>query len=1104
MADLVEERRLLWANDPEKNEERCKHFRADYGNRIKTAKYTLLTFLPVNLFEQFMRVANAYFLLQLILQLIPQISSLSPITTALPLVFVLGVTAVKDGNDDYKRHKSDATINNRAIDVLRNSKWVESQWQDVHVGEIIRLRKDDFVPADLVVLSTTEADHDCYIETADLDGETNLKKRYASEPTREFSSAQQLSAMTCEVSCNPPNNRLDDFDGSISVNGEKPLPISNNNVILRGCRLRNTNEIRGVVVYTGNDTKLMRNSGRVRFKRTHIDKQLNNLVIQIFFVLFAMCVTLAILSGYWERTQGERFMEYLNRQSDNPNQIAFLQFFSYLIVLSNLVPISLYVSVELIRLAQSQLIGLDVKMYFEETDTPAVARTTTLNEELGQIDYVFSDKTGTLTQNVMRFLQCSIAGNIYGKPAVVGQPYTGFIDDRLHRALDSRDANVVEFFEHLAVCQTVRPEKTDDGELDYQAQSPDEKALVEASRDVGIKFTRRTGETIELDFFGERRTYGLLNIIEFTSTRKRMTVVVRDPDGGITAYSKGADTIMQPLLSQASQERDWPAVDAHLHEFAKDGLRTLVLAKRRLSSEWYEDWAKRYYDADVCETDDRKDKLAAVAQELETELELVGASAIEDKLQDGVPETIANLMRAGIKVWVLTGDKLETAINIGFSCRLLKSEMEPLFIIDGKKFEDVEQQLRAAKDDMAASGREHRPFALVITGQSLSFPLPPTMKERKEEVVRNEDGTTTLKWTPERLQMQRDLEALFLDVCSQCHAVLCCRVSPLQKAQVVKLVKSRRKAITLAIGDGANDVSMIKAAHIGVGISGLEGRQAVLASDYALAQFAYLQRLLLVHGRWSYLRMSVFLRWFFYKNFAYAWAQFFFAFFCGFSALTIYDGVFISTYNVVFTSLPILVIGTLEQDVSARDSISFPLLYEAGPRNFYFSRLSFYWSLLRGIFHSVVIFFVAYGAITLGGQVDSIGQEAGDYSFLSTTISVCLVWVVNLELGLMSRYWTWLNFVTLIIGPISWFLLFSVLYTWDDWIFYFQSPFFGVFLHSMEANKFWAVFFLTIGVTGVLTMVDFLARTYFYPTPVDIVREKNRHFGKEMVYNKAV
>ncbi|KXJ21363.1 putative phospholipid-transporting ATPase IM [Exaiptasia diaphana] len=342
---VFEPDRILQTNDRDHNKQ--FHF-AD--NFIKTSKYTLLSFLPVNLFEQMQRVANLYFLLQIIIMSIPEITALKPEATIVPLLFVLGATCVKDAYDDI---------------------------------------------ADIVVLSTSEENGLCYIETAELDGETNLKCRQPLPETGEMGDDEKLlQDFKVELSCDPPNNRLDKFKGKVNL-GYKELSLDNENVILRGCVLRNTDWVYGVVVYAGQDSKLMMNSGVSKFKRTNLDKLLNKLIIGIAGLLATICILLSVGTTLWEHFIGQYFRDILPWSSFYKNNVVIIGIVhwpSFIMVLNTLIPISLYISVEVIRVGQSVWMNWDVLMYFEKKDTPTRARTTTLTEELGQIEYIFSDK----------------------------------------------------------------------------------------------------------------------------------------------------------------------------------------------------------------------------------------------------------------------------------------------------------------------------------------------------------------------------------------------------------------------------------------------------------------------------------------------------------------------------------------------------------------------------------------------------------------------------------------------------------------------------------------------------------------------------------------
>uniref|UniRef100_A0A8C7ZD67 Phospholipid-transporting ATPase n=1 Tax=Oryzias sinensis TaxID=183150 RepID=A0A8C7ZD67_9TELE len=681
--------------------------------------------------------------------------------------------------------------------------------------------------------------------------------------------------------------------GTLTWRGNK-YSLDNGKMLLRGCILRNTEWCFGMVIFAGLQTKLMQNCGKTKFKRTTIDKLMNTLVLWIFAFLICMGVILATGNTIWETWIGRGFEMFLPWTKFQIGTVfsGFLTFWSYIIILNTVVPISLYVSVEVLRLGHSFFINWDVKMYDCQTNTAAVARTTTLNEELGQVEFIFSDKTGTLTQNIMVFSKCSINGTIYGdvydefghrkeiteKTACVDFSYNllsdgafKFYDNTLVEAVKQKDSAVQEFLRLLALCHTVMSEESE-GKLVYQAQSPDEAALVTAARNFGFAFWSRTPESITVCEMGQVVTYQLLAILDFNNTRKRMSVI--DAQGRIKLYCKGADTIIFDLLDPSSKDL-MHTTSEQLNEFAGEGLRTLALAYKDLDEEYYDVWMKKFLFVSTV-LENREDQLAALHEEIERGMKLLGATAIEDKLQEGVPETISKLNLADIKIWVLTGDKQETAVNIGYSCNMLRDDMTDVFVVSGHTLTEVQQQLRKAKERILSLSRVSdarndedndifaddsvfeeaiiTEYALVINGHSLAHALEP------------------------------QLEIVFLDLACLCKTVICCRVTPMQKAQVVELVRKHKRAVTLAVGDGANDVSMIKTSHIGVGISGQEGMQAVLASDYSFAQFRYLQRLLLVHGRWSYFRMSNFLSYFFYKNFAFTLVHFWYGFYCGFSA----------------------------------------------------------------------------------------------------------------------------------------------------------------------------------------------------------------------------
>nr|XP_020137704.1 phospholipid-transporting ATPase IC [Microcebus murinus] len=1066
-----------------------------------------------------------YFLVLLILQAIPQISTLAWYTTLVPLLLVLGITAIKDLVDDVARHKMDKEVNNRTCEVIKDGRFKIAKWKEIQVGDVIRLKKNDFIPADILLLSSSEPNSLCYVETAELDGETNLKFKMALEITDQYLQTEDtLATFDGFVECEEPNNRLDKFTGTLLWR-KKSFPLDADKILLRGCVIRNTDFCHGLVIFAGADTKIMKNSGKTRFKRTKIDYLMNYMVYTIFVVLILVSAGLAIGHAYWEAQVGNYSWYLYDGENATPSYRGFLNFWGYIIVLNTMVPISLYVSVEVIRLGQSHFINWDLQMYYSEKDTPAKARTTTLNEQLGQIHYIFSDKTGTLTQNIMTFKKCCINGQIYGdhrdasqhnhnKIEQVDFSWNTFADGKfafydhylIEQIQSGKEQEVRQFFFLLAVCHTVMVDRND-GQLNYQAASPDEGALVSAARNFGFTFLARTQNTITISELGTERTYSVLAILDFNSDRKRMSIIIRTPEGNIRLYCKGADTVIYERLHQMnpSKQETQDALDI----FASETLRTLCLCYKEIEEKEFAEWNKKFMAASVATTN-RDEALDKVYEEIEKDLILLGATAIEDKLQDGVPETISKLAKADIKIWVLTGDKKETAENIGFACELLT---EDTTICYG---EDINSLIHTRMENQRNRGGVyakfappvHEPFfpaggnrALIITGSWLNEIL--LEKKTKRSKILNLKFPRTEEERRMRTQSKRRLEAKkeqrqknFVDLACECSAVICCRVTPKQKAMVVDLVKRYKKAITLAIGDGANDVNMIKTAHIGVGISGQEGMQAVMSSDYSFAQFRYLQRLLLVHGRWSYIRMCKFLRYFFYKNFAFTLVHFWYSFFNGYSAQTAYEDWFITLYNVLYSSLPVLLMGLLDQDVSDKLSLRFPGLYVVGQRDLLFNYRRFFVSLLHGILTSMILFF-----IPLGAYLQTVGQDGeapSDYQSFAVTIASALVITVNFQIGLDTSYWTFVNAFS-IFGSIA--LYFGIMFDFHSAGIHVLFPsafqFTGTASNALRQPYIWLTIILTVAVCLLpVIAIRFLSMT-IWPSESDKIQKHRKRLKAE-------
>ncbi|XP_069449161.1 phospholipid-transporting ATPase VD isoform X1 [Ovis canadensis] len=1194
------------------------------NNRIRTTKYTLLNFVPRNLFEQFHRVANLYFLFLVVLNWVPLVEAFQKEITMLPLVVVLTIIAIKDGLEDYRKYKIDKQINNLVTKVYsrKEKKYVDRCWKDVTVGDFIHLSCNEVIPADMVLLFSTDPDGICHIETSGLDGESNLKQKQVVRRYAEQDSEVDPEKFSSRIECESPNNDLNRFRGFLEHSNKERVGLSKENLLLRGCTIRNTEAVMGIVVYAGHETKAMLNNSGPRYKRSKLERRANTDVLWCVLLLVIMCLTGALGHGIWlSRYENIPFFNIPEPDGHiiSPVLAGFYMFWTMIILLQVLIPISLYVSIEIVKLGQIYFIQSDVDFYNEKMGSTVQCRALNITEDLGQIQYLFSDKTGTLTENKMVFRRCSVAGFDYCheenakrlesyqeaasededsadtpsgslsnmvKPrapscrTVHNRPLGSISSNHLTGscfALESREGAsevphsrqaafsspietdvvpdtrlldkfsqitpllftptdeptpdppletlyIIDFFIALAICNTVvvsapnqprqkvglsslrgipiksldeiknlfqrlsvrrssspslasgkepsgvpnafvsrlslfnrmkpaspveeeisqtseslqgsdnsacpteiEKQNSDAGiangkvealagqpltsSLCYEAESPDEAALVYAARAYQCTLQSRTPEQVVVDFAAlGPLTFQLLHILPFDSVRKRMSVVVRHPlSNQVVVYTKGADSTIMELLSVASP--DGPGLEKqqmmirektqkHLDDYAKRGLRTLCIAKRVMSDTEYAEWLRNHFLAETS-IDNREELLLESAMRLENKLTLLGATGIEDRLQEGVPEAIEALHKAGIKIWMLTGDKQETAVNIAYACKLLEPN-DKLFILNTESKNACEMLMDTILKELQKNPASPEQASLSV---SLHQP-PPTLQGSGLRAALIITGKTL------EFALQESLQKQFLELTACCQAVVCCRATPLQKSEVVKLVRSHLRVMTLAIGDGANDVSMIQVADIGIGISGQEGMQAVMASDFAVSQFRHLSKLLLVHGHWCYTRLSNMILYFFYKNVAYVNLLFWYQFFCGFSGTSMTDYWVLIFFNLLFTSAPPVIYGVLEKDVSAETLMQLPELYRSGQRSEAYLPLTFWITLLDAFYQSLVCFFVPYYTYQ--------GSDIDIFTF-GNPLNTAALFVILLHLVIESKSLTWIHMLVIVGSILSYF-----------------------------------------------------------------------------------
>ncbi|CAD7938390.1 unnamed protein product [Amoebophrya sp. A25] len=996
-------------------------------NLINTQRFGkwIVQWLPVSIYFQFRRMANIYFFIICCLQTM-EFSPKMPAPTLATFFIVLIWTAGKDRYEDYQREKSDKKENHRTVEVLQKDKtWGKKRWKDVKANDIVRVHKDTPIPADMVLLATSHGGH-CYIDTKNLDGETNLKLRMANTDLASLKEdSPELEDLS--ISVEPPHENMTIFKGSFSIDKRSDVPLVLDNILFRGCTLRNTEWVFGMAVYVGRDTKSMLNSREAPAKMPNMQHLLNQLLIGLFVILGVGVIICSTFGMVWESRYRD-VMKYLQaldangdimilkgREFDTSTYGFAIKICVFIIVFSHLVPMSLYVALEVTKLILAYFVSTDKNMVHD--DVGALCRNSDLMEELGQVEIIFSDKTGTLTCNKMEFVRGSVADKVYGPStnaeleearAMIKNDKEQLANSLLNDmeayfdAIKRHDTAALDYFLLLAVCHAVVIDP-DSGE--YQGSSPDEVALVQGAASVGIRLTKSLNGEMEVELPAEftggnnpqKRAYKIHEVLEFDSDRKRMSVVVENKfEKKMEILTKGADMTVLPLLNKPISEMS----TTHLHEFAGEGLRTLICAKKTLKNLkpdsndmqkgcWYDGWKQRFNKA-ATSIENREQKVADVAEEVEKELNYIGITAVEDMLQDGVPDAIATLRSAQIRIWVLTGDKMETAVDIAFSCKLLDKSMTLKKLCNLTDVSDIRDALHDVHD---ACGK----------GASVGLAL---------------DGFTITTITDSH---DLELAKLFFRVVMSVDAVMACRVAPKQKAFIVKVVRQNLpEIITLSIGDGANDVAMIQEAHVGVGIRGVEGTQAVQASDFAISQFRFLEPLILDHGRGAYRRVASFMCYYFYKNIALVMSDMYWSSFAGYSGQVLFPSWFSTAYNAFWTSFPCISCNAFDSDVSGKVARANPYLYQAGPMRVFFNARVFGQSIFLAVYHGWICFAIPYFAYG-SAPMDETGKTGG-FWWVSVLMFTCIVLVVNCRLFIITPSWSRISLAVQMLNFLFYFL----------------------------------------------------------------------------------
>ncbi|RAO65023.1 uncharacterized protein BHQ10_001035 [Talaromyces amestolkiae] len=991
------------------------------ANAVSNAKYTPWSFLPRTLYNEFSFFFNLYFLFVALSQVVPVLRIGYMSSYIAPLAFVVAISLGKEAWDDIGRRRRDAEANAEEFTVLSfgppaggNSRIVSDsrlgenvyeitkKSRDLKVGEVLKMKKDQRLPADVVILKSTVTEStvqpdavdniqtpevdlleasseattttetngkagnkeeavqasgasDTFIRTDQLDGETDWKLRLPStlSQTLDLRDFQRL-----KVHASAPDKRINDFAGKIELlpplyssydppvnkhtapesndpneNAEsesdiKSSPLSIDNTAWANTVLASNTITFAVIIYTGSQTRSAMSTSPSRSKIGLLEYEINNLTKILCILTLLLSIVLVALEGF-QPTNDKKW---------------YVAIMIYLILYSTIIPMSLRVNLDMAKTIYGRFIERDL-------DIPGtVVRTSTIPEDLGRIEYLLSDKTGTLTQNEMELKKIHVGTVSYANEAmdeVASYIKQGFVVSdssrqslitpstvfgaqvgtgaatRTRREIGTR---VRDLLLALALCHNVTPTTDEeDGRrvINYQASSPDEIAIVKYTEEVGLRVAYRDRKTILLESTNTNQVVVRVQILEvfpFTSESKRMGIIVQfdhatagtapsETEPEIWFYQKGADTVMSSIVAA----NDW--LDEETANMAREGLRTLVVGRRKLSLEQYRGFTAAYKEASMALQDRDTGMAKVVGGYLERNLELLGVTGVEDRLQRDVKPSLELLRNAGVRVWMLTGDKVETARCVAISAKLVARGQ---YIHTVSKLKE-----KAAALETLDFLRHKTDACLLIDGESLSL-------------------------------MLSQFRSAFITVAVTLPAVVACRCSPTQKAEVAELIRQHTKKRVCCIGDGGNDVSMIQAADVGIGIVGKEGRQASLAADFSITQFHHITKLLVWHGRNSYKRSAKLGQFIMHRGLIISACQTMYSIASHFDPKGLFINWLMVGYATVYTNAPVFSL-VLDKDVDEELANLYPELYKELKSGRSLSYQSFFGWVFISVYQGAVI-----------------------------------------------------------------------------------------------------------------------------------------------------
>lgn len=1040
------------------------------SNKMNNCKYNLFLFLPMFLWEQYKYFGNLYFLLLAVTQFFDRLKVGFMITYIGPIIFILGFSLLKEIWDHFTTWKKDQEYNREKFEVLRNGEWASIDSARIRVGDLIKLKKRQRVPADMIFLgsirrgsekrrsdpdsqlgseiSLSQTNHNelpqntenlasTFVTTDQLDGETDLKQRQSLKCTFQLlkRGVCALTDTRWKLTIEEPNDQIYSFKGFAEFRGGREL-IRLNNTLWMGMRVT-TGGVVGMVIFNGRETKMALNSRKKASKMGKTDLEIDRIIIGLFCILTSISVLIMALSGNFLGWSG---LFYVLR---------------ILILLSSIIPISMRVLIDFAKIYYCIEIGKDKEL------PQTVTRNSSLPEELARVEYLLSDKTGTLTKNEMIFQQfvtkkIHLKFNEFGnlKKFLSGDPKRNESHSGLHFSdpenrkrynfesgdlisegssrlsysspkseseLGQSAQNIFDQFEDSAhgnfgdkggpsgremkehleerilaflLCNNVKVTRDEKGERAIQGASPDELCIVDFARDLGYEIISRSKHHLKLrNLQNAELTYSILKEFAFSSDLKRMGMLVMKtvrPGSGtnhgeqteegsdVLFILKGADSVMAPLMKSPESQQ---FIHEETEKLAKQGYRTLVYGSKTISKAEFHQWQSRLSEAESRQAElemgiesTAKSNVDQLRHEMEKGIEFLCVTAVEDLLRDNVRSSITNFREAGIKVWMLTGDKLETAKCVSI-CTGFKSEEQEFLDIVGDNVDDVKTQLdklsTEKNSDMGTLGKNSNFYKTNYE----NFQINPTTVENQQLTASNPIGIDSnlsealdqqecipiqdkclliSGQTLDIILKNKELKSLFLEKAPLASSVVLCRCAPKQKSIIASILKNKLKKIVCSVGDGGNDVGMIQASSLGIGIEGREGRQAALASDISVIEFGHLQKLLFWHGRLSYLRTSKLCNFVIHRGIIVTVIQTLFILTYYLVSISIYNGLTLLGYSTVFTTLPIFML-ILDIDLPQEQALNYPILYRYLQEGRSLNVLTFLSWLFQSIFQGAVV-----------------------------------------------------------------------------------------------------------------------------------------------------